>query len=246
MSISRRTLRLVVRLLTFGVMLLTAAAAHAESGARWLIRNQNQELINAENLHANVKGVLEKGGGFLLTKILKASVEISCGQGLYLNAALLGEGSVSNGKAIFGECETFFSGKFMPKCAPHSKGEPPGTIVTNFVSGLIVLHVLQPSGEHDEFVKIQPTTGTKFATVELGATCAIGEEVDVNGTLFTEEDEIGLVTVDTLHSFGEAKPLTELWVLNKTVEHSETSLHGAFDVVLISPHTAAPWSGEAG
>jgi hypothetical protein len=244
MFLSSRALPILVQVLALCTMLLVAGAAHAETGARWLILNGKSELIDAANLHANVAGVMEKGGA-LLTKLLGVNVRVPCELGFTRKSVLLGKGTLSESTAEFTKCETYVNGTFVKACTPHSKGKAAGVVETNPFSGLIVLHFNKASGENEELVSIKPISGSTFVTMEMGAECVLGGTITVNGKL-SLYDTGGLSTLGAIHLFEEGSTLTELWVQSKTVEHLETTLEGSFEAYLPEPsHLLDPWSGEA-
>ncbi len=240
---SGRAWLITLHLFALVALLSAAASAHAENGASWLILDEHGKLIDTANLHANVGAVTEEVGGRLLTKIAGLKIEISCNGGLLLGAVLLGNGTVSESTVEFSECLTYANGKLAASCVPHTAGAAPGVIKTKPISGLIVLHTLQPSGAVDELVLIDPVSGTTFATLEFGAMCALAEKISINGKLVVQEAGMGLNALEQIHLFVQG-PLTELWVLSNTPEHA-VKLDGAFDALLDDPHFQREWLGEA-
>jgi hypothetical protein len=238
-----RVLMLAIGALVFLSTAPGASTAQAEAGASWQIINDDEEIVDAAKLHAEISALLENKDGSFLTTIAGISVRILCASGFLKNSTLLGEGSVSAGTVSFGTCKTYLNGKLSEICIPHSPGKPAGTIETRSFEGLIVLHVLA-NGVHDELVRLKPVTGTTFVVLEFSEVCAIGEEIPVQGTLFVEESEETLGVFQRIHEF-EQGPLTDLWVLSHTAEHA-VNLDGRFSSILWGTHLAERWIGEAG
>ncbi len=234
-----------------GLMSFVTGIAQAEPGSIWLILDKDGTLLTTATLPATAQITLEAEDGALLTKILGIKVRILCTAAEAIGASLEKEGKITNGSKVkFTGCKTFLtpSGKAEEEskaCSPHTKGAPAGTIETNKLLGLIVLHKLEPSGTKDELVLIHPSEGTAFVTFEMEATCPIGEKIPVNGDLLLQDCEKAFLKHQVIHLWVQG-PLTELWVLNKNAEHLETSLDGSVLAFLIGPHLNLSWGGDPG
>ncbi len=222
---------------------MTATAANAETNAKWLILDKDGTALDANNLHAAIGVSLENNDGSFLTKILGINVKILCTAMEVIGGALLGQGTIAEGRLKFFGCETFLNGVSSPACVPHTAGTAAGTIETKFLSGLLVLHLLEPSGVRDDLLKIFPSEGTVLAQLQMGATCPLGENISVNGTVFLKDCEAALLTHRVIHLF-EQGPLTELWVLSKSKEHLESSLDGSGLLFLTGTHLNFSYSGD--
>jgi hypothetical protein len=223
---------------------LTAAGAQAEENALWLIVDEkDKHTYEAGELHASIGVTLENNDGSLLTKILNVNIKILCTSVEIIGGALLGQGTISEGKLKFSGCDTFLNGVKSAPCKPKTAGMPAGTILTNWLTGLLVLHILKPSGIKDDLVKIEPSEGLALANILTGEECMVGEAITVNGTVFLKDCTNALLNRQVTHLF-EQGPLTDLWVSSKSKEPPETSLDGSALVFLTGAHFGLDWAGE--
>ncbi len=92
---------------------------------------------------------------------------------------------ISLGRIKFKGCVTLLNEVVSAACKPSGGGTAAksGEILTLKAEGEILLD------EKKERVKIIPDTGagTAFSVIELGATCAIGESVEVKGSLWIRD-----------------------------------------------------------
>lgn len=208
-----------------------AGGAQAEAGAKWYVGG-----IDAAALKAVVAGGFVAGGS-LLTKISGTAVEIHCTFGKPVGISLEGEGKITTGgKFEASVCETKLGGKLSKICEPSTGGFP-GVIETKKLKGEIVLH----SGGVG-LVKVEPESGTTVATLVFDEECSLPEEVPIIGVLFLRDFE--LTTYQESH-FAEQGPLTALWAISKTIEHSVT-LDGLSLFGLGGAHAGKSWRGEPG
>jgi hypothetical protein len=227
------------------LLALIATATNAETNSKWLIVDKEEVITDANNLHAATGVSLENNDGSFLTKMLGVNVQILCtAMQVSAGGALLGQGTISEGKLKFTGCETLINKVKNAVCVPHSKGAAAGTIETNWLLGLLVLHILEPGGEHDELLKVFPSVGTLLATLEMNPECVLGEVVTVNGTVFLKN--CCSFRMHQVKHLLEQGPLTELWVLKKTAEHLESKLDGSGLIFLTGTHQGLLWFGEAG
>lgn len=224
------------------LLALIASATNAETNAKWLILDKEGKAIDANNLHSAIGVSLEKNDGALLTRILGVDVKILCTSMTVIGGALLGQGTIGEGKLKFSGCGTSVNGVNSAACTPHTTGTAAGTVETKFLSGLIVLHTLKETGLTDALLKVVPSEGTLLAKLETGEECAIGEEITVNGTVYLK-DCCSLQMHLEKHLLEQGL-LTELWVLKKTPEHLETSLEGSGLLFLTGTHLGLLFSGD--
>lgn len=218
---------------------LAVTGAHAETGANWSILTSGGEFKTGGELKASINGEME-GFGSLLTEVSKVLVDISCSSGAASGMNLGASGSLS-GKVEFSGCSTRLNGSTSSPCKPHSTGSFSGTIVTSSLKGLLVLFL----GEAN--VRIEPSAGETFVTVVLGtegeSECAIGEFLPVRGKVYLEDGE--MTTWQNTHLVRESFLPTDVWVLNKTVEHNAI-FDGSGTARLSSVHEGLIWSGQPG
>jgi hypothetical protein len=222
---------------------MTATVANAEPNAKWLIVDKEGIAVDANNLHASLGVTLENSDGVLLTRVLGLQVAVLCTAMKLTGGALLGEGSTSEGKLTFSGCVTLLNGVKNAACVPHTTGTEAGTVETKWLSGLLVLHVLEPSGSRDGLLKVSPAEGIVLARLVMSEECPVGEAMPINGTVFLKDCEGALSLATEFHLF-EQGPLTELWVWNKTAEHLQTSLDGSGLLYLTGSHLKYRWFGE--
>jgi hypothetical protein len=228
----------------FGLMAFNAAAVQAEPGAQWLLAEAVGEklipFLEAElglkkdsaviTLHAKLSG----GTEFLL---LCANLEAI---GIKLTAG----GSSSSGQIKFTGCKVDLNGVVSPACEPKDAVGGKGTIITKKSHGLIVLHILKPSGEKDENVLLLPDVGKTFATLELGAECSVGSKVNVIGEHILLEDCEHLFLKHLVeHLFQGNQELSLLWIISETEEH-KTSILGSAWAFLTGKHEGLKFSGD--
>lgn len=109
------------------------------------------------------------------------------------------------------------------------------------MKGLIVLI----AGGASERILIEPKEGETYVVLEMSEACPIGEKVPVRGRLYFLDAEIKLGTLLVKHKF-EMSSISELWVLNKTLEHG-ASIEKPITVFLApGEHDGLKWSGNAG
>jgi hypothetical protein len=198
----------------------------------------------------------------LLSELGKKHFELLCTGAELENAAgtaapkLLLEGTVL-GRAKFTGCVTKIALVVTPACKPHTPGAAEGTILTELVKGLIKLHPLKVEEKEvkDDTVLFVPEDKEskeieKFTTITLGAEgagneCAAGEKITVNGKLSIEDCQGLFLSEQVTHLIQEFKALTELWILNKTTEHTAKIIGSAF-VGLVGEHEGLKWAGLPG
>jgi len=219
-------------------MAFMASTTFAETGAHiWVVNNQGQlvELSVTGGAELDTTGVL-------LTKIAGVKVEFSCTAGSAIGLKTEANGTIGKGAKIrFTGCTTKLNGVLSSACEPRVGAEK-GVITTNAGHGLVVLHKLG-SGTIDPLVSVLPDVGETIVTLEMGEECSIGEKVPVIGK-GTLKDCEGLFASHLVKHLAEAGPLTELWVISKTVEH-QAVIDGSAWVFLTGEHAGLKFSAEA-
>jgi hypothetical protein len=180
-----------------------AASAQAEVGAHW---NVNGSPITA---NTSVKAGLENATLSLLTQVGLNAVKILCTALEFEEAVLKVEGG-SLGKIKFTGCKTFLNGTLAEKCAPRSSGAAAGTILTNLLKDLIVLHPAVSATEG--YDRLEPDEGpdAPFFNILLGATCAIGSELPLYGKYTLKDCNTEGRVEKATHLYEEFVPLTDL------------------------------------
>lgn len=216
--------------------------AHGESGAQWLLLDKDGTALDPATLPAGIQWEIEKEDVSLLATILKSSFKVLCTASQLTGAGLIAEGKLKIGfKAKFTGCQTFLNGSPTPNgnCVPHSSGAAAGTVETNPLKGLIVLHTGKV-----KLVLVEPEMGETIATLLMSELCPLGEKISVNGKLYLKDSENMLEAHEVAHLI-EQGPLTDLWVQNKTAEHAVT-LDGSAEVSLTGLHLGRSWGGMPG
>lgn len=80
-----------------------------------------------------------------------------------------------------------------------------GLIETNSLEGLIKLHTLGNGTKHGQLELRPAEAGKPLVTLELGATCAIGNKIDVTGTGFLKDGKNEGVVNLVEHLFEERR-----------------------------------------
>jgi hypothetical protein len=233
--------------LIVGLMAFATSSAQATVGANWKVNGKffsewktspallpKLEIRTIENNTASLN-FTTKGGTNVL--ILCTSAKFDEGGHLIVN------GGISLGRILFKGCSTLLNEVASAKCKPSGGGtaKESGEILTRKGEGLIVLHQLG-NGELDDLVllKPDPTENETFAVIELGASCAIGESVDVKGELFLEDcaHNTGFLEEKEVHLIQEASQLHGLSALGQTA-----TIIGSANIGLAGEHEHSIWKG---
>jgi hypothetical protein len=217
----------------FGVMAFGASGAQA---AKWLILTSGGVAKTGEELKAAVGGEVDTTP-VLHTEVLKDKYLVECTGFTTVGVNLEGEGKVTEGgKVEFTGCTGKINGVANSNCNPKSSGKPEGSVLTNEGKGQLVLR--EGVGE----TKLEPKTGTTFATLEMKEACPIGEKLPINGVLYLSDSH--LETHEVKHLIVEGAG-TEMWATaNKTEEHKAT-ITGSGWVFLTLEHSGLAWDGMA-
>jgi hypothetical protein len=221
----------------FILMVLSSGVAHAEKGAKWRVNGTDVGAlapklgIAIENKSASLSFTTKGGTGVL---VLCTAVEFTEG------GALIAEGGISLGRVKGRGCVLLLNEAPAPKCPPRSPGLPSGEILSEKFKGLIVL-----DGGND-LVKLTLDTGKTYLSIELGETCAIGEQVGVETSelgggiwLADGAGNAGFLTEAVTHLLVEG--LTQLLALGQPAKTI-----GSATLTLIGLDTGLKWSGVPG
>jgi hypothetical protein len=200
------------------------SASQAEKGANWMVNGTNVsatllpvvQIKEVENKMMALVGATKSG----------TKVEVACTGAQFLNAKLGAEGTVSSGNVTnFTGCVTKLNGVVTASCSPKTPGQPKGTVVSEPLVGLMVLH------EGKTLVKFTPVTGTTFVKFEFGEECSLGEVVPVTGTSTVEDGngEFGVELVAHLVRQGPLSSLTFCGTPAVVVGSAMLSLAGAHE-----------------
>lgn len=215
-------------------------SAHGEPGAQWLIIDEDGKALDPAALPAGLQWSLENDDASLLTTLFKIAVKVLCTASSFMGAGLVAEGKLKNGFIVkFTGCQTYLNETLSVACAPHSSGAPAGTVETNPLKGLIVLHTGKV-----KLVLVEPEMGETLATLLMGETCSLPSSIAVKGKLYLKDCE-NLLEVPLVEHLVEQGPLTDLWVQNKTAEHTVT-LDGSANALITGLHLGLSWAGMPG
>jgi hypothetical protein len=213
------------------VLLISGIGASRAAAGIWVL---NGEPMIAGLFPTVAANEVEGSGLTLTSQVESIKVEVQC-TGLVLEKFALQEaGLVSSGKARLSGCTTKLNGKKQVACEPHN-GTEKGVIVTNTLSIAVTPHA---SGS---VIKVEGPSSV-LAIVALSEECLVGEEIPLIGTLSLKDTGFEKEAGTHLVSNG---PLTELWLVSKTAEHSAT-VGGSATISLSGAHAGMPWtfSGE--
>lgn len=215
-------------------MLAFAGSAQAEVGANWMINGANITSTLESPIQVNA---LENNTASLLTKISGAEVEFLCTGVQLIGVNLRLNGGLTGGRARFTGCLTRLNKSLSSPCKPKAGGQPLGTIETQNIKGLLVLH------NGVGVIRIEPEVGETFANMEFDpeAECSLPEVVPVRGKLFLDDCQGELKVEKVSHLFDEG-PLTHLWVISLTAEHKAV-IDGSATVGISGTDEGLKWSG---
>jgi hypothetical protein len=258
--------------LVFGLMAFAASAQAETGAKWALIKKSDGKLVNIAPVTdpdgkgigdvllpelqitelEELKDVTDPGKHAVLLSIIAGKkVALLCKKANFEGVKLLLLGSIL-GKITFEECIFKIGGITQGVCKPHTEKDPEGTIKSVLAEGLIKLHKLVSDGKLDDTVLITPENALgelieKFTTIILGKEgveneCSVGEKLPISGKL-SIKDCLGFFRQEKpTHLIEEFPALTELWVLNKSVEHTAT-IDGSAIVELAGEHKGFEWAG---
>jgi hypothetical protein len=245
---------LVLSGLVLGLMAFSSSA-QAETGANWFVNGSaisstllpQLEISEIENNSASLAFTTKGGTGVL----------ILCGVAKFDEGGqLTSNGGISLGMILFTGCKVLLNEVAAPKCEAHSPGKAAGSILSEKGEGLIVLdkEVIEGKEVISNLVKITPkvlnaekkvVSSKLFAVIELGASCAIGESVNVEATALGEglwikdcKGSTSFTTEAVTHLVEEG--LNKLLALGQPAK-----IIGSANVVLSgAAHKGLKWSGK--
>ena len=224
--------------LIFGLMASTSVA-HAETGAKWRVNGADVGSLAPQ---LEISEVENKTGSLSFTTKGGTSVLILCTATKFTEGGkLLANGSISTARVLGTGCSVLLNEVAAPKCSPHSPGKLKGEILSEKITGLIVL------SEGSDLVKFSPEKGTLYLSVELGETCAIGEAVRVEAVT----NEKGEVQGPYLKDCKGNAAFTEERVTHLVEEGPNRMVAlgqpaktiGSANFVLTGAHKGLSWSG---
>lgn len=204
-------------------MVVSLTAAKAE-GAEW--RVNGVKITNALDVEGQAE--LDSPNVILLTKVGLSKIEISCTALKFTPHALLEESGSGKGRGGVEGCITKLNGTVAKACTPKSPGAPSGFVETNLVKAQIV-------GEST--VELKPETGSTFVTLELGASCAIGNKIEITGKIFVIDCK-NEGSVDLLIHLVEVGPSSSI-----LFGANPATIDGSANVFLIGAHKGMKVSG---
>jgi hypothetical protein len=236
--------------LIFGLLTITANAAHAEAGGEWLLGGSSLTSYPA-GLEPTIEGTLENAMGALLTEILKKTVRYLCTAVTLNGVRLQSFGKLRPGFMVRATgCKTFLGKLNANKevveesesvaCEPFT-GTEKGVITSNKLKGLLAL-----DANHETDVLIEPeVAGQPLVTVNQGSSCAIGEEVLLFGKIYLKDCGKEALVDKEVHLIEEDTTLSKLWVISDTEEHLQTKLDGSVLTMPGGEHHHMTFAGHA-
>ncbi len=224
--------------LVLGLMAMSSSAAQAsEAAAKWLLDGVD---IGANRPQLVIKEIEGKTASLEFTTKGGTNVLILCTTAEFDEGGKLEpEGKLSLGRIKFKGCVTLLNEVVSAACKPAGGGTAAksGEILSLKGKGEILLD------ETKERVKISPDEGTKFAVIELGATCAIGETVNVEGSLWIRDCNNQELVDAIEHLIVEATgaSLEGLKALGQPAK-----ILGSAWMILGAPFTGHTFAGHAG
>ena len=229
-----------LKLMTLGsciVMLalvtMSTGEARAEATANWKVNGSNVSStlkpgLSILELENNTMSALLKIGG--------AEVAFLCTGAELTGAKLETEGSLTGGTEVkFTGCVTLLNEEVSAACTPRTGGQPYGSLLTNQLKGLLVLH------EGTGLLRVEPNAGETFTTLQFGEECFLPEVVPVRGQLLLKDCK-GELQTELVEHLVEQGPLTHVFAINDTAEHAMV-FDGSALVALSGAHTGLKWSG---
>jgi hypothetical protein len=179
--------------LVVAISLVAFSASIAQAEVAWLVlKVPTGGLYSGAEIEANkekFEASLENATVALLSEVGITKIAITCTATELVDALLNATGGLKEGaKAKFTGCK-FFSGGTnglqteQTKCQPKTNGGPLGTVETLPFHALVKSHELK-SGEKDDTLLVLPDNAEeRVISLELGASCAFGEELPTFGLL---------------------------------------------------------------
>src|SRR5689334_2634403 len=253
--IRSRSSLLGVLVAAIGLMAVFASAAQAEG--KWLVLKASGGLYTGAEIEANKEefsfGELENLTGALLSEIGTTKIDIVCTTASLIFPFLNATGGIKVLATMqFTGCK-FFSGgtngleKEQPKCVPKTNKSVGGILETLSFHALLKLHELA-GGAKDDTLLLEPDSfNRQIAALELGASCAFGEELPIFGSLSVQDcgGTTKALTHLVTHLVTEFAPLTTLALFAQRgqVGAKNAAIDGSMNVGLFSERS---WAGDPG
>ncbi len=220
-------------------MAISAGAAQAEAGSKWMEAGKN---IEGTTQSSEVKGELEGSLGKLLATINGLNIVIDCKEGTLNGIKLTANGSTTEGDVSFSKCTVSHikEGKELAiaGCEVRSEDQAVGSgkILSLPGKALLGLHPTEKP-----VTKIIPTSGIFahliFEEEKSGEPCgALPLKLLVGGQLVVEDCEGKAKEEKPVHLIVEEKELTTLWIYKESIR---ATLDGS---ALIKLANGANWS----
>lgn len=207
-----------------------AGAAKAEKGASWMVNGKNIE--SESTLKPLLQSTVENEMLLLFT-IAGISGKVLCKGMQFVNFRLLGEGTLSEGKIKFSECETYVEGKLTKECAPKTGG---ASGIIESAPGPALLGLAGGQG----VIKFKPGKGEFFMVFEMGEECALGVNISIVGELVLKDCQ-NKMKEELVSHLLEADASSTLKVVGAAGKPA--TLEGSILVTLAGEHTGLKWSG---
>jgi len=225
-----------------GMMAMSASSAQASLFAWLYLVTEGGTAVEVGGTEKiQVEGETDSTDLTLLTHIINRAIAITCTNFTVTGVNLEKEGTLtSGGKVKFTGCEAYGNGALGEPlgCNVKTSGQPVGTIESNAGKGALLLHEIS-AGVTELVTKIEPVTGTVFATI-LTSKCVLPESNTINGKLFIKDCQ-SMAELHLKKHLIVQNSLTSLWIGADTVEHLETSIDGSAWAFLTSGQA---WGGK--
>jgi hypothetical protein len=238
MSHSKFGLKALGLCLLAALSVMAFAATGAQANGHW--------FVNGELLKTTI-GVesLELEHTQLLSKFGLTAVAILCEKILVHDGLLFSDGS-SLGELLFSKnCKTELNAKVTENCKPL---EP----IVAEVKNLLIKHP-EPTKDPKSYILFSPHDSLTFATLHLGALCAIGQNIEVKGNVVAECGVLNTGVWTQLDCAQEKVEQRIREVQSKTLFPNDVLkfgvnpalLDGDVGLVLSGTHAGGSWGGLA-
>src|SRR5689334_646730 len=232
-----------------GVLVITACLLGVFANAA-----QAEGLYTGAEIEANeerFEGSLENSTGALLSELGSTKMDVVCITAQLVDALLNAAGGVKEGaKVKFIDCRVLGGGtngleKEFSKCVPKTNGGPLGTIETLPFHASLQSHQME-SGEKADTLLISPDNEKEeVVNIELGETCAFGEELPIFGLLSIQDcgGSTSVLEHRAIHLLTEFSPLTDLalFAMRQVKGSKPAKIDGSANITLASERL---WAGD--
>jgi hypothetical protein len=196
-------------------------------------------------------GILESATGSLLSEIGTTKIDIVCTGATPITPFLNASGGVKTlARMQFTGCK-FWSGgangleKEQPKCVPKTNKFVNGILETLPFHALLKLHALAGGTKDDTLLLLPDNAEVRATTLELGSSCAFGEELPIFGSLSVQDCGGTTKALEHLevHLLTEFAPLTTLALFAQRGKPGakNASIDGSMNIDLVSGRL---WAGS--